>query len=309
MKLYHRKPQDNAPLGQADPYMIKANGNYYVYATHEKGVQLYKSSSLFGEWEFLGFCYSRECEVSYWAPSVIELDGVFYMYYSTRYVGNDDVHSHRIKVATSTSPEGPFEFKCELLEPFSIDAHVIKDDTGLYIFYCNNDYDSVRAGTFIMLDKMVDPFTVEGKPVRVVVSSLDEEIFQKDRFKVGQHWHTIEGAFYFKEGDYHYVMYSGSAYEKETYFIGYSVAKGETDDLRKLNFKKYPDDNTYKPLVCKNEYLEGSGHNSVIVDNGKYYCIYHARDIGEPVKDQDTRTFRADEMVVDNGVLSVTLTK
>ena len=104
-------------------------------------------------------------------------------------------------------------------------------------------------------------------------------------------------------------MYSGSAYEKETYFIGYSVAKGETDDLRKLDFKKYPDENTYKPLVCKNEYLEGSGHNSVIVDNGKYYCIYHARDIGEPVKDQDTRTFRADEMVVDNGVLSVTLTK
>ena len=308
MKLYHRKPQDNAPLGQADPYMIKANGYYYVYATHEKGVQLYKSKSLKEGWEFMGFCYSRENEVSYWAPSVIELDGKFYMYYSTRYVGNEDVHSHQIKVAVSTSPEGPFEFKCELLEPFSIDAHVIKDETGLYIFYCNNDYDSDRAGTFIMLDKMVDPFTVEGKPVRVVVPTLDEEIFEKNRFKQGQHWHTIEGAFYFKEGDYHYVMYSGSTYQKDTYFIGYSVAKGETDDLRKLNYQKYPNDNTYCPLVCKNEFLEGSGHNSVIKEGDKYYIVYHARDIAEPVKDQDTRSFRVDELKVDNGILKVDLT-
>ena len=32
MKLYKRKSvNDPTPLGQADPYMIKANGKYYVY--------------------------------------------------------------------------------------------------------------------------------------------------------------------------------------------------------------------------------------------------------------------------------------
>ena len=31
MKLYKRKPDDRAPLGQPDPYMIKAgDGRYYI---------------------------------------------------------------------------------------------------------------------------------------------------------------------------------------------------------------------------------------------------------------------------------------
>ncbi len=308
MKLYHRKPNDIAPLCQPDPYILKVGNTYYVYATNEEGVQLYKSENL-TDWTFEGFCYKRENEVSYWAPAVTQIGGKFYMYYSSRYIGDEDVHSHRIKVAVSDRPDGGFEFVKELLEPFSIDAHVVDTPSGLYIFYCNNDYDSVRAGTLVMLDKMIDPLTVEGNPVRVIVPTLDEEIFEKNRFKQGQHWHTIEGAFYFEKDDYHYIMYSGSAFEKETYFIGYSVAYGKTDDLRKLNFKKYPSDDVYAPLVCKNEFLEGSGHNSVLEENGKYYCVYHARDIDEPVKDQDTRSFRMDEMKVENGKLSITITK
>ena len=32
----------------------------------------------------------------------------------------------------------------------------------------------------------------------------NEEIYQKDRFKKGQHWHTIEGAFYFYKEGTHY---------------------------------------------------------------------------------------------------------
>ena len=38
--------------------------------------------------------------------------------------------------------------------------------------------------------------------------TIDEEIYQKDRFKKGQHWHTIEGAFYFYKEGTHYLMYS-----------------------------------------------------------------------------------------------------
>ena len=47
MKLYKRKLHDPAPLGQADPYMMKAsNGKYYIYATGPSGPQLYSSDSL-----------------------------------------------------------------------------------------------------------------------------------------------------------------------------------------------------------------------------------------------------------------------
>ena len=74
MKLYKRKENDPAPLGQADPYMLKASdGRYYLYATG--GPQLYTSDSLFGEWEYKGNPLHAEGQKTVWAPSVIELDG------------------------------------------------------------------------------------------------------------------------------------------------------------------------------------------------------------------------------------------
>lgn len=294
-------------LCQPDPYIIKANGSFYIYVTGVDGVHLYKSLDM-KEWNYLGVCYQKAGEKEYWAPSVIQIGDKFFMYVSTIKEDSDDVHTQRIQVIESDDPESGWRYVKELLPPFSIDAHVVNTDSGLYIFYCNNDYEAERAGTYILVDKMPDPYSVEGKPVAVVKPTLDEEIFQKDRFKKGQHWHTIEGAFYFKEGDYHYCMYSGSAYEKESYFIGYSVAKGETDDLRKLNFKKYPDENTYKPVLRKNEFQEGTGHNSVIKENGKYYIVYHGRDTDKSTLPDcgDKRTFRIDEMSVSNGVITVT---
>lgn len=59
--------------------------------------------------------------------------------------------------------------------------------------------------------------------------TINEEIYQKDRFKKGQHWHTIEGAFYFYKEGTHYLMYSGACYQNPTYFIGYSIAHGPED--------------------------------------------------------------------------------
>ena len=60
MKLYKRKLHDPAPLGQADPYMMKAsNGKYYIYATGPSGPQLYSSDSLMEGWEYRGCCLDR----------------------------------------------------------------------------------------------------------------------------------------------------------------------------------------------------------------------------------------------------------
>ena len=57
MKLYNRKQNDPAPLGQADPYMIKAgDGRYYIYATGPSGPQLYSSDTLLEGWEYEGGC-------------------------------------------------------------------------------------------------------------------------------------------------------------------------------------------------------------------------------------------------------------
>ena len=308
MKLYQRKPGDPAPAGQPDPYMIRVGDFYYVYATHDEGVQLYRSRMLTEGWEYLGLCYTRPGEKQFWAPAVMPFEGKYYLYYSSMPEGSEDTHQQRIQVAVGDSPEGPFAFVREMLPPFSIDAHAVSTDSGLYLFYSVNDYEAERAGTLIVADRLTDPCHVEGAPVVIVRPTIDEEIFQRDRFRKGQHWHTIEGAFYFREGDWHYVMYSGSAYTNETYFIGYSVAQGE-GDLRNLAWRKHPDDHTYSPLVCRNAFVEGTGHNSVVREGDAYYVVYHGRDRDADRSQGDVRVMRADRMTVQGPELRVEITR
>lgn len=307
MKLYKRKENDPAPLGQADPYMLKASdGRYYLYATG--GPQLYTSDSLFGEWEYKGNPLHAEGQKTVWAPSVIELDGKFYMYYSSLDMDSHDDHGQTMRVAVADGPEGPFEYVKDLLPPFSIDAHTVKTPSGLYLFYCNNRYEAEdgRVGTYILCDKFIDPLTLEGDPKPIVLPTLDEEIFMRNRFKEGEDWHTIEGAFYFYYEGVHFLMYSGAAYTNPTYFIGYSTAEGSEDaDLRTLPWKKHPDEHTYQPLLRSNDEIEGMGHNSVLFDGGKCYIIYHGRDMNEPRQPQDTRCARIDEMKICGKELSV----
>ena len=298
-------PKENEPAGQADPYILKAEGKYYIYATSIQGVHLYESDSLFEGWKYLGYALQEAGAHEFWAPCVIEKDGTYYMYYSSFDIHCDDVHQQAIKVATADSPRGPFEYKKTILAPFSIDPHVVQNESGYYIFYSINDYDSVRAGTYIVVDKLIDMFTPEGKPVAVVRPTLDEEVFMRDRFKKGQNWHTIEGAFYFRKGDDHYVMYSGNCYQNEYYFVGYAYAHSSENDLRKIKFEKQPSPDVYAPLLCKNDKEEGTGHNSVLEENGKYYVVYHARDIGDKDRPVDARTARVCEMHVDGKTLTL----
>ena len=281
-----------------DPFILCDNGKYYLYATHRDGVQLYESGNKH-DWEYKGLCYVREGHKEYWAPAVIELDGKYYMYVSTMPNESDDVHQQQIQVAVCDSPDGAYQYLNNLTAPFSIDAHVVKSGDDLYMFYSVNDYEAVRAGTLIVVDKMVSPTEMVGEPKIVVRATLDEEIFMKDRFKVGQHWHTLEGAFYFRKGNYHYVMYSGNCYENENYYLGYAVAYGDSSDLTMLEFKKYPDEETYYPLVRKNEVEEGTGHNSLLEEDGRYYVFYHGRDLLIERNKTDQRTARVCELSLE----------
>lgn len=306
MKLYMRKQGDKAPLGQPDPYILKGNdGRYYVYATDG---QIYSSDHLLKDWKYEGIGLHMPGQKICWAPCVLEIDGKYYMYYSSIDEGNEDEHGQQIRVAVADTPAGPFEYAKTILPPFSIDAHVVKTLSGMYIFYCNNDYEAERAGTRIMCDKMKNPFTVEGSPVCVLPPTIDEEIYMRNRFKKGQHWHTVEGAFYFFYEGIHFLMYSGACYQNPTYFIGYAIADGaEDEDLRNLKWTKYPDNDSYQPLLCKNKLMEGTGHNSLIFEGGKCYIVYHARDYGDIDLEEDTRSARIDELIIKGKELSVSM--
>ena len=302
MKLIHYK--EGQYPSQADPFLIRAHdGKFYMYvsAMDSYGIHAFRSDSLCGEYEDIGVvCNVPGCH-QYWAPSVIYTGGKYYMYLSFMKAEETDTRYQTMHVLESDSPAGPFVNPIKLAEPFSIDSHVVENEEGLFMFYSINDYEAERAGTYIVVDKMESPTKMCGKPVAVVRATLDEEIYTRNSAVVnGRNWHTIEGAFYFKKGDYHYVIYSGNCYRNEYYYLGYSVAKTTEKDLTKIKFTKYPDENTYAPLIAKNEYEEGTGHNSVIDVDGEFYAIYHGRDIGVSGKgNNDTRTARICRLVID----------
>lgn len=302
MKLINIK--EGQPTSHPDPYILKANdGKYYVYTTGGKGVHGYVADTLTGDYKYLGLVLEIKDCYNFWAPCVIYTHGKYYMYTSCM-CDNYDNKGEAMHVASSNTPFGPFVNAKKMLEPFSIDPHVVENETGLYMFYSTNGYEYKRKGTYIVIDKMLDPETLVGNPKSVVRPSIDEEISRPNGALGGGDWHTIEGAFYFKEGDYHYVIYSGSAYGKPCYFLGYSVAKTNELDLTKIDYKKYPDDDTYLPLLAKNDFEEGTGHNSVIKDNGEYYIVYHGRDYLDLEKEVERRTARICKMKVDKEKLT-----
>ncbi len=215
-------------IGQADPYIIEHQGKFYIYTTGDDGLYGYSCDTLLGDWKFEGQIFTLEGRDHFWAPSVIHLDGKFYMYFSFEYyedVPDQGGHHQAMHVAVSDNPMGPFTLAGQIAHPFSIDSHIVKTDEGLFLFYSPNTFEGERIGTHIVVQKMKDPYTLEGEPTVVLSASIDEEIFRRDRYKKGQHWHTLEGAFWFREGEWQYLMYSGGRYEDETYFVGYAAAK------------------------------------------------------------------------------------
>ncbi|WP_141502963.1 glycoside hydrolase family 43 protein [Paenibacillus luteus] len=309
---YHNPLPIKAGAGQAepltlvhpDPYVLKHNGCYYTYATGEAGVVVLRSDDLLS-WEHFGIGFRIPGRKNYWAPAAVYENGHFYLYVSSMPEHSEDVHEERLMVAVSETPEGPFEYVRTFYDTFSLDAHVVKDEHGdYYMFYSNNEYSGVdrdRAGTVILVDRLLDMVTPAGEPQIVVVPTIDEEIYEENRFGDGRDWHTIEGAFYLKRGLKHYMMYSGNAYVRPNYFLGYSMADaGKGQSLLELDWLKYPSDDQYKPLLRKNEGVEGVGHNSVIrgPNNVDQWVFYHGRNAADVLDmNREQRTMRADPLL------------
>lgn len=298
-----------------DPFVLKFNGHYYAYTTSGAGVAVLHSTDMVN-WLHLGYAYQRAGHFDYWAPAVFYDNGLFYLYVSSRPIGEQDVHYEYLQVAVSDNPAGMFQFAKQLFATFSIDAHVVRDtDGGLVLFYSTNEtlgIDNERPGTVILADRLLDPFTIEGKPELIVKPTLDEEVYERNRFGDGRDWHTIEGAFYLQRRGTHYVMYSGNAFTKPHYYIGYSTAPHQAGvSITQLAWTKHPDERTYQPLLRQNSEVEGVGHNSVVKapNNIDDWVVYHGREaatqsaasnahtsIAEALIDEERRQMRVDPL-------------
>ncbi len=267
-----------------DPYVLKWCGKYYCYATDEHGVKVSVSKDLV-HWEYKGYAIREEGFRDYWAPAVLYLDGIFYMYYSNIPAEETDNHEEHLKLAVSKHPEGVFEWKKTFFDKFSIDAHPILWQGNLYLFYSVNDWIGTEervAGTCIVADQMVSPEEFAGNPKAVVLPTLPEEIFAKNRFGEGQDWHTIEGAAPLVRGSRFWLLYSANAYVNVDYYVGTALAACK-ENFMDMEWKKYPADYICCPLLKRNELVEGTGHNTVAKapNMADDWIVYHGRNAKE----------------------------
>lgn len=127
-KTYTNPIYDNAP----DPYILKEDGTYYLYATTGStyGFKVSSSTDLVN-WKSLGYCAEKGTvygESKFWAPEVYKYNGKYYLLYST------DEH---LALATADSPAGPFIKTTDgyLFEDECIDGHLLFDDDGSIYLY------------------------------------------------------------------------------------------------------------------------------------------------------------------------------
>lgn len=291
-----------------DPFVLRHRGRYYTFSSGRDGVGLSESTDLV-TWRDLGPVLTQEGRHEYWAPCAARIDGRFYLYFSSREAYSEDPHDEHMYVAVADQVTGPYTVVRRLSGTFAIDPHVVRDPAGdWYMLYSTNEptgLETTCVGTSILVDRLTSPTTLAGRPRPVVLPSLEEEIYQHDRFGDGTDWHTIEGATYFTHRDRAYLTYSGNAFVRPDYFIGYSTAP-LTGSIGDLVWHKHPNDHEYDPLVRRSDRVEGTGHNSVTVAPNLVdtWLAYHGRDAAVPiVEGTEQRVMRIDPLLVSGGRL------
>lgn len=296
-----------------DPFVLKYRDLYYCYATDEHGILVSTSPDMV-HWTSHGFCYTEAGRKNFWAPSVILINGMFHMYFSNMPDEETDTHTEIMRVAVSADPLGPFEKKAELFGTFAIDSQVVYGDDGqLYLLYADNQATGLsgdRPGTSVMIDRLATPYARENNPRPLIVPTMDEEIFARNRFGDGRDWHTVEGATYFTYRDRAFITYSANAYEHEDYFVGYSYAtlpaEPSSAHIDRLDWTKQLNGNRFDPLLIRSPKVEGTGHNSIVkapnaVDD---WIVYHGRNADDELYvGTEQRVMRIDPLYyAENGL-------
>ncbi len=266
----------------ADPFVLAHGGWYYAYGTsvveaNGRVFEILRSSDLV-TWTSLGYALDAVDGLpaaDHWAPEVAEHDGRFYLYFSS---GPDDV-GHRIRVAASGRPEGPFRYDGTVLTPedsFAIDAHPFRDDDGRwYLYYARDVLEGDRVGTSLAVDRLVSMDRLAGEPVSVLRATADWQLYLPQRPMYGSvyDWHTLEGPFVVKRLGRYWCLYSGGRWTSADYGLSYAVADSPLGPFDE------PDVGGPALLRSRPGELEGPGHASVAVaPDGADYLVYHAWD-------------------------------
>jgi GH43 family beta-xylosidase len=275
----------------ADPFVLHWENEYFAYGTGtglvtageggQRAFTILRSSDL-AHWREAGGALAvndGDGARDFWAPEVAQHEGRFILYYSSAPAGRDELH--RIRVAVSTLPTGPFLDVGAVLpdsEGFSIDAHPFRDprDGRWYLFFAK-DYFEGRAGTGLAVVPLsADLLRAAGPSCPVLRAHADWQIYQRDRPLYGrtwEAWHTVEGPCVVAHGGRYFCFYSGGNWQTHEYGVSYATAEHPLGPWQHAA-------ETGPAVLRQSAGALGPGHNAYVVapDGRTELLVYHAWD-------------------------------
>lgn len=298
-------PDGNKRQWVHDPSLIKASdGYYYMYSTglipNNRDVEIRRSKDMI-DWNYVGVAglmpanseVSSFIQSNLWAPEVYKYNNEYRMYYSCSGVAGG---TSCIALATSSKPEGPFVHKGIVVKSTNagwanggvnaIDANIICDTDGkMYMvwgsFFGGIKIAEMNAATGYLKSSDKNSDSTSGTIIAKRPQAYDNG--------------ACEGPFVFynDETKYYYVVVScGNLLNEDRGAGSYSMrigrSKSITGPYKDYNGKDMTDLTSscfevgYK-LATNHKFNNSNGWmciggNSVYKENGKYWCVAHARE-------------------------------
>ncbi|MBL0938423.1 MAG: family 43 glycosylhydrolase [Gemmatimonadaceae bacterium] len=208
-----------------------------------------------------------------WAPSIVQKDGWYYLFFGANDIQNDQQHGG-IGVARSRTPNGPFTdwLGKPLIDKFHngaqpIDQFVFRDDDGSYYIV----YGGWRHCNIAKLNADFTGF----------VPFPDGQIF-KEITPRG----FVEGAYMLRTNGKYYFMWSEGGWTGPNYAVAYAVGDTPFGPFERIG----------TILKQDSTVATGAGHHSVFQSpsSKQWYIAYHRRPLGNT--DRDHRVVSIDEL-------------
>jgi beta-xylosidase len=273
------------PGWYADPEAHVFEGRYWIFPTYSAPYNQQTFMDAFSSPDLVNWTkHPRVLDTAnvkwarraLWAPSIVEKDGWYYLFFGANDIQNDQ-QPGGIGVARSRRPEGPFVdyLGKPLIDRFHngaqpIDQFVFRDHDGAhYIVYggwrhCN-------------IARLNDDFTG-------FVPFPDGSIFREITPEG-----YVEGAFMLLKDGKYYFMWSEGGWTGPNYAVAYAIGTSPFGPFERVG----------RILQQDSTVATGAGHHSVLHAPGssRYYMVYHRRPLGET--DRNHRVVSIDEMHFD----------
>jgi beta-xylosidase len=285
------------PGWYADPEVRVFANEYWIYPTFSAPYDQQTFMDAFSSNDLITWTkHARVLDVAdvawarraLWAPSVVEKDGWYYLFFGANDIQNDRQQGG-IGVARARTPRGPFKdhLGAPLIGTFHngaqpIDQFVFRDrDGSYYIVYggwrhCN-------------IAKLNADFTG-------LIPFPDGTTF-KEITPEGY----VEGAFMLLKDGKYYFMWSEGGWTGPNYAVAYAMGASPFGPFERVGRILQQD-----PSIAT-----GAGHHSVLhaPRSGRWYIVYHRRPLGQ--SDRNHRVVCIDEIRFDERglIIPVVLTK